>query len=183
MRDRLLLTVVFCAACASVKGSTKEEKREFIDKFADDSIVRLDEEDVDAKAERQKAVGYGVFKKTVTKVPLVGAGGGYGVIVERTSKKRTYMKVRELQLGGGYGVKGTTTIIVFHDQKFMARILKGGEWRFGASAGASAGDKGAAGGTGGGDEFSAYVLTDSGASATATVNALHIMLYGSLNKK
>ncbi len=37
-----LLVLALCAACASTKGSTKEEKREFIDKFAGDSLVRLE---------------------------------------------------------------------------------------------------------------------------------------------
>ena len=61
--------------------------------------------------------------------------------------------------------------------------VRTGTWRFGAAAGASAGDKGGCGATGGGEDFTPYVFTDKGVSATATFNSLRVYPYGSLNKK
>ena len=177
-----LLVLVLCAACASTKGSTNEEKRAFIDKFAEDSLARLEKENAEAAGELKKAPGYGAFKKTITKVPIVGAGGGYGVVVDNKTKARPYVKVREFQLGAGFGVKGLSTIVVFHTEKMMQKVRKG-TWRIGASAGASAGDKGACGETGGGEDFTPYVFTDKGVSATATFNILRVTPYSSLNKK
>ncbi len=115
-------------------------------------------------------------------MPLIGAGGGYGVVVDGETKKRTYVKVREFQLGAGYGAKGLTTVVVFHTGKMMKKV-RTGTWRLGASAGASAGDKGGCGGTGGGEDFTPYVFTDRGVSATATFNILRVTSYSSLNKK
>ncbi len=183
LRAAALLVSVLCAACASPTGPTKDEKRADIDKLAEDSLAQLYEEKPEAKAELEKAPGYGVFRKSTTKVPLIGAGGGYGIIVDNTTKERTYMKIREMQIGAGLGVKVNRTVVVFHDKKLMDHVLTG-KWRFGAAAGAAAGDKDAGGGTAGGsDEFTMYAFADKGVAATATLNLLRVTRNRSLNKK
>jgi lipid-binding SYLF domain-containing protein len=105
----------------------------------------------------------------------------YGVVVDNETKARTYVKVREFQLGGGWGAKAMSTVVIFHSDEVMEKV-RTGTWQIGASAGASAGDKGACGGTGG-EGYTPYVFNDKGAAATATFNILRITSYSSLNKK
>ncbi|MEE8105947.1 MAG: hypothetical protein V3T86_10475 [Planctomycetota bacterium] len=181
----LLFALAFVPACASVKGSNPDEQRAHIQKLEKETLERLFKEHPEAKAMLEGAPGYAVFDTSITKIPVVGAGGGYGVVVDADPVARTYMKVREFQLGAGWGARRFQVVVIFHDAK-VRDDLKDGMWNFGggAEAAAKVGETGAAGGggTGGGNEqFTKYVLTEAGVSLTATVNAKRISQIGGLN--
>jgi len=183
----LVFVSVFVSACASAKGSTPDEQRAHIRKLEKETLARLFKEHPEAKAALESAPGYAVFDTSITKIPVIGAGGGYGVIVDADPVARTYMKVREFQLGAGWGARRFQVVVIFHNAK-IRDDLKDGKWSFGggAEAAAKVGESGAAGGGGtgcGGDDqpFTKYVLTEAGVSLTATVNAKRISRMGDLN--
>jgi len=184
MNRALLCLVALLAGCTSVPGKTTEEKRAFIQEFEQETLEQLHQEHPEAKAALAEAPGYVVVRQKVTKVPLVGGGGGYGVVVDGRSDERTYMKLRRLDLGGGYGVRSTRIVLILHEPELVDEV-KSGKWRFGAGAeaAAKAGEAGAAGGggTGGNEAYTSYQLTDAGVSATVTINALRLSPYKSLN--
>ncbi len=121
----LALGFAFVPACASVKGSTADEKRAHIQKLENDTLARLFKEHPEAKAALEDAPGYAVFDTSITKIPLIGAGGGYGVVVDADPVARTYMKVREFQLGAGWGARRFQVVVVFHDVKIRDDLKDG----------------------------------------------------------
>jgi lipid-binding SYLF domain-containing protein len=175
----LLMTIT---ACAGGLVGSKEEKLAYFDGLEKDTLAQLVKEQPGTEQELARSVGYAVVEKKVVKVPMVGAGGGAGVVVEKASGKKTYLRVPELQFGLGWGGRAEKVILIFQDLEKL-RDLADGTWKAGiaAEAAAKAGDIGAAGGGGTGDlmkkGFTTYVLTDAGVSATATIAVLRVQPY------
>jgi hypothetical protein len=109
----------------------------------------------------------------VTKVPIVGAGGGEGVFLNRESDKRSYFTVSRFDIGGGWGARSYKVLLVVESPEVMDRI-KGGAREFQAGAEASAGTSSAEGSSGSNEGFSLHVLSDGGASATATARVIRL---------
>jgi lipid-binding SYLF domain-containing protein len=175
----LLMTITACAG--GLVGST-EKKLAYFESLEKETLAQLVKEQPGTEQELAQSVGYAVFEKKVVKVPVVGAGGGAGVVVEKANGKKTYLRVPELQLGLGWGGRAEKVILIFQDLEKL-RDLAGGKWKAGiaAEAAAKAGDVGAAGGGSTGDlmkkGFTIYVLTDAGVSATATIVVLRAQPY------
>lgn len=175
----LLITI---SACAGGLVGSKEEKLAYFDSLEKDTLARLVKEQPKTEQELAQSVGYAVIEKRVVKVPVVGAGGGAGVVVDKASGKKSYLRVPELQFGAGWGGRAEKVILIFQDVERL-RDLADGTWKAGikAEAAAKAGDVGAAGGGGTGDlmkkGFTTYVLTDAGVSATATIAVLRAQPY------
>jgi len=175
----LLTTITACAG--GLVGST-ETKLAYFESLEKETLAQLVKEQPGTEQELAQSVGYAVIEKKVVKVPVVGAGGGAGVVVEKANGKKTYLRVPELQLGLGWGGRAEKVILIFKDREKL-RDLADGTWKAGikAEAAAKAGDTGAAGGAGTGDlmkeGFTTYVLTDAGVSATATISVLRAQPY------
>ena len=175
----LLMTIT---ACAGGLVGSHEEKRAYFESLEKDTLARLVKEQPKTEQELAQSVGYAVIEKKVVKVPMIGAGGGAGVVVEKANGKRSYLRVPQLQFGLGWGGRSEKVILVFQDIEKL-RDLADGTWKAGieAEAAAKAGDIGAAGGGGTGDlvkkGFATYVLTDAGVSATATIAVLRVQPY------
>ena len=185
MRRAFTSLCILLAACASPKGSTPAEEREWIQSVETKTLVRLYKEHPDTKSSLQKAPGYAVFDVAITKVPVVGGGGGFGVVVDNKPVGRTYMKVREFDLGAGYGVRKFQVVLIIHDTELLEEV-KQGKWRFsaGAEAAAKVGDAGAAGAGGtadASDKFTPYLLTEAGVSVTATIKVMRLTPLKKLN--
>lgn len=169
------------AGCAGGLTGSKEEKLAYFDSLEKETLTRLIKEHPKTEQELAQSVGYAVGEKKVIKVPMVGAGGGAGVVVEKATGKRSYVRIPELQFGAGWGGRSEKLVLIFQDREKL-RDLADGKWNAGveAEAAAKAGDVGAAGGGGTGDlmkGFSTYVLTDAGVSATATIAVLRVQPY------
>ena len=175
----LIMTIT---ACAGGLVGSKEEKLAYFESLEQETLAQLVKEQPGTEQELAQSVGYAVFEKKVVKVPVVGAGGGAGVVVDKANGKKSYLRVPELQLGLGWGGRAEKVILIFQDVEKL-RNLAGGTWKAGiaAEAAAKAGDVGAAGGGGTGDlmkkGFTTYVLTDAGVSATATIAVLRAQPY------
>lgn len=168
------------AGCASVPGDTREEQVQTIDELIDTTLVDLYKQNPAAEAEINKSVGYVIMNNKITKIPLVGAGSGYGVAINSITKERTYLKMGRFDVGGGWGARSVRPVIIFSDEKKFIDFIDG-DWSVnaGAEAAAKVGDVGAAGSgssTSAEDDkgYTMYMITDAGVSATVTAGVVRV---------
>jgi hypothetical protein len=169
----LLIGVLFVvSACSALTVAEKEQKRSELDVMAQEAIAELVEQDANIQKAIDGSVGYAVANMKLTKVPIVGAGGGEGVLVVNDTQEHIYFTVGRFDLGGGWGVRAFKALLVFDSQKVLDRV-KDGVWEFQAGAEASAGTASAEGSTGDlARGFSMYVLSEGGASVTVTARII-----------
>ncbi|MET0516181.1 MAG: hypothetical protein ABW047_12760, partial [Nitrospiraceae bacterium] len=124
----------------------KEKKLAYFDQLEQDTLARLIKEHPQAKQELANSVGYLVAEERIVKVPMIGAGGGGGVVAEKATGKRSYLRIPEVQFGAGWGGRAEKIVLVFQDINKL-RDLADGKWRAGveAEAAAKAADVGVAG--------------------------------------
>jgi hypothetical protein len=168
--------------CIGAPRGTVQEQHAYFQKLEDTTLARLKKEQPATEQELAAAVGYAVIEQNIVKIPVFGAGSGAGVVVEKEGSKRTYLHVPELQFGAGWGAREQKIVLIFFDLDTL-RDLANGIWRAGLSAEASA-KAGEVGGGGGANttktakkEFSTYVLTENGVSATVTLNVIRAQPY------
>lgn len=168
------------SGCASVPGETREEQVQTIDELIDTTLFDLYKQDPEAKDEIVHSSGYVIMNNKITKVPLVGAGSGYGVAINSTTKERTYLKMARFDVGGGWGVRSVRPVIIFRDEKKFNKFIKG-DWstNAGAEAAAKVGDVGASGGGNSASDtddkgYTMHMITDAGVSVTVTAGVIRV---------
>jgi hypothetical protein len=179
----LLMIMVFVAGCSSMTVLEKDQKRGELDEMATKAIAGLIEQDASIKTEIDQSLGYAVANMKLTKVPIVGAGGGEGVFIDQKTQQRTYFTVSRFDVGGGWGARSYKALLIVESQEVMDR-LKGGVWEFQAGAEASAGTASAEGSSAAINKgFSMHVLSDGGASATVTARIIRTKVNKDLTEK
>lgn len=177
-----VLATVFLglSGCASVPGDTRAEQVQTIDELIDTTLVDLYKKTPAAEAEIAQSAGYVIMNNKITKIPLVGAGNGYGVAIHSATKERTYLKMGRFDVGAGWGVRSVRPVIIFSDEKKFKEFIKG-DWsaNAGAEAAAKVGEKGASGGAGSGSAvddkgYTTHMITDAGVSATVTAGIIRV---------
>lgn len=168
------------SGCATIPGATKQEQVMTIDELVENTLADLYKEDPATKEAIASSVGYAVFNNKITKVPIVGAGRGYGVAIDTKSGKRTYLKMARFDVGGGWGARSVRPVIIFQDKAKLGDLI-GGRWsaNIGAEAAAKVGETGGAGGGGADDTkddkgYTIHMITDAGVSATVTAGIIRI---------
>jgi hypothetical protein len=96
-----LVMLLALAGCSTMTTAEKEQKRNALDDMAKQTIADLVEQDATIQEELENSLAYAVADMKLTKVPIVGAGGGEGVFVDNRSRQRRYFTVSRLDLGGG----------------------------------------------------------------------------------
>ena len=176
----IILSVLLITGCSSMSVTERETKRSQLDEMAEKAISGLIEQDPALQQKLDESLGYAVANMKVTKVPVVGAGGGEGVFVNKKTNKRTYFKVSRFDIGGGWGARSYKALLVAKTQEVIDRF-DGGVWEFQAGVEASAGTAAAEGSSGALNEgFSLHILSDGGASATATARVIRITINSEL---
>ena len=179
----VLLSILFVAGCTSMTVSEKEIKRIELDAMAEKAIAGLVEKDASLQAEIDNSVGYAVANMKLTKVPIVGAGGGEGVYVNKEANRHSYFTVSRLDIGGGWGARSYKVLMVIESPEILDR-LDNGVWEFQAGVEASAGTAAAEGSSGALNQgFKLHVLSDGGASATATARVIRIKMNTDLTEE
>lgn len=177
----ILLLMFMLTGCASMTTAEKDSKRSELDLMAKTAIDGLVKQDAELQKQIDDSLGYGVANMKVTKVPIVGAGGGEGVFVNKKTNKRIYFTVSRFDIGGGWGARSYKVLMVVDEQKMLDR-LDGGTWEFQAGVEASAGTAAAEGSSGALNEgYTVHVLSDGGASATATARVIRIKVNSELS--
>lgn len=169
----LFLTIaVILMGCATPKGVSKQEQRNYVQKMKEETLAKLYAEKPETKGMIKKAAGYGVFSNIGTHIFLLAGGSGYGIVVDNSTGHGTYMKMRSVGLGLGLGVKDFRAVFIFKNKRVLNEFIEKG-WEFGgqADAAAKSGDKG---GAVGGEAYvesgiMIYQLTEAGVALQATI--------------
>ncbi|MBW8041654.1 MAG: hypothetical protein FVQ85_16885 [Planctomycetes bacterium] len=148
------------------------ERQQLVGNMETETLQRLYKEQPSTKDKIKKAAGYGVFANANVNLIFVSAGGGYGVVVDNSTRRRTYMKMALGGIGLGLGVKDYRQVLIFKSRETLNKFIASG-WEFGGHADAAA----KAGETGGelsgegvlGSDIEAYSMTESGLALQATV--------------
>lgn len=164
----VLLAVTGCSPGSDL---TKSQKIDRINEMAVETLQRLYKEVPSAEKEIKQAPGYAAFSNANVNIIFASAGGGYGMVMDNTTGKKTYMKMAMGGLGIGLGAKDFRQVLIFEDKDVMNRFIYSG-WEFGghADAAAKAGDKGGeASGEGFVGGVKVYAMTEAGLALQATV--------------
>jgi len=176
----IIIMTLSIFGCSSMSVSERESKRNELDKMAVKAIAGLVEQNKTLQKEIDESLGYAVANMKVTKVPVVGAGGGEGVLVNKETGKHYYFTVSRFDIGGGWGVRSYKVLVLLKTQKALDR-LQNGTWEFQAGVEASAGTAAAEGSSGAANKgYTVHVLSDGGASATATARVIKIKINSEL---
>ncbi len=166
-----LTTLLLFSGCSQLTLEEKNEQKSAIDLMAYETIKALIKENPAIQKELDNAKGYGVVNWKVTKVPIIGAGSGNGVIVDFRNNKRTYIDVSRFDVGGGWGVRSYKNLLITTNDAILDDALDG-NIKFKAGAEVSAGTLEASRKPSS-DKVTSHTLFDGGGSATATVRVLH----------
>lgn len=168
-------TVIF--GCATLSPEEREAKRAELDEMGEITVSRLLETRADIQDVLDRSIGYVVVDMSLTKIPMIGAGKGLGVVIDKRTGTRSYIKVSRFDVGGGIGAQKFKMVIVFDDGELLDRVVSGA-WHYEAGAEAGVGSEtteGTARATTRG--YQAFKLVDSGAVATVTVRVAYAKPY------
>lgn len=170
----LIGSLLLLSGCASLTVTEIEDKRKVLDTMAETAIKGLVTKDPSLQSKLDNALAYGVANMKVSKVPVVGAGGGEGVLVIKKTNERVYFTVSRFDVGGGWGARSYKALMLFNTPEIVDQ-WKDGKWIFEAGAEASAGTTTAEGASDDlNTDFSMHILADGGASATATARVIRV---------
>jgi hypothetical protein len=124
-----------------------------------------------------KSVGYAVIRLSIAKVPVVGVGAGFGLVVDGRSGKRAYIKVSQFEFGSGLGAQTYKVVIIISDERLLDEIAEGG-WHYEGSTDLGTGSESLLElSTAAGEGYQAFKIVESGAVASATIRAINAVPY------
>lgn len=166
----VILTLV--SGCGPSAKLPVAERKQLVRNMETETLQRLYREQPSTKDKIKKASGYGVFSNANVNLIFVSAGGGYGVVVDNSTGKRTHMKMALGGIGFGLGVKDYRQVLIFKSKNSLNTFIESG-WEFGghADAAAKAGESGGELSEEGaiGADIEAYAMTESGLALQATI--------------
>lgn len=134
-------------------------------------LPSLFEAQPEARVAYEQCVGYIVADMSLTKVPVFGAGKGYGIVIDKAHGGREYVEVSQFQVGGGLGAQKFKVVVLFTDGALLEQAMSG-FWHFDAGAEAGSGHTSAAGTTAKNKGYRAYKIAESGVVASLTLRAV-----------
>ena len=180
-----LPVVLIAAGCASIKGETVVEKRDYVINVRDETLEKLYELKPDSKAKVTGAEAYGVFSNMGTKILLLSSGNGFGVVTNNRTGNTTFMDMREFGVGIVMGVKDFRQVIVFYNKDALNKFVTEG-WQFGGESDAAAQhDKEGASTTAAHnlhEGMDIYQFNESGLALSATISGTKYSRNDELNK-
>ena len=114
-----MITIAALTGCATDTAEKKGPSRADLDTMSDETIATLHKTTPELEELLQQSPGYAVVKMTITKIPVVGTGAGYGVVVDQRTNTRSYIRVSQFEVGGGMGAEKFKVLIVFSDEKLV----------------------------------------------------------------
>ncbi len=167
-----ITTLAFLSGCSPNAKLSIDEQRQAVTDMETETLARLYKEEPATKNKIKKAAGYGVFSNANINLIFVSAGGGYGIVTDNSTGKKTYMKMALGGIGLGLGAKDYRQVLIFNSKKILNKFIESG-WEFGghADAAAQAGEKGGELSAEGaiGKDIEAYSMTETGLALQATV--------------
>lgn len=172
----VLAALVGCATQSPKKGEPTATE---LDEMGEKAVATVLKNLPEAQEVLDRSVGYVVVNMRVSKIPMVGTGSGYGVVVDKRTNTRSYIKVSRFEVGGGLGAQKFKVVIVFEDGKLLDRAAAG-TWHYDAGAEVaadSASGEGTATASGSGEGYQVFRLAEGGATATVTLRAARAKPY------
>lgn len=180
----MLSAVIFMIGCAKPQGSTTQEKRDFISKMKNDTLAELYQKKPETRAMIKNAAGYGVFSNINTQLLIFGSGNGYGVVVDNSTGKQTYMKMGQFGAGLGVAFQDFRAVMIFNNKRVLREFVDEG-WDFGGKAEAAAKSSEKGGAVGGEESFNPdmviYQLTKAGIALRGQIAGTKYWRYDELN--
>lgn len=171
------LLFLFATACSSIPVEERAQKREDINRSAEETIDKLVEQEPGLQEKVDASVGHFVAEISAATAAIVGGGSGIGVLYDKEGSTRTYMNVRRYDLGLGLGVRKFRMLILFNDREGLEDFRRGG-WESTVRAETAAGSAGAVGVSLPGRaelyDFSVHFLTEAGVHAAASIRLLQV---------
>jgi lipid-binding SYLF domain-containing protein len=183
----VLITILLSAAgCGpSQKKYTLSERRQIIDNMANETLERLYIQKPTVRQEIADSAGHAVFDNGNVYVIFASAGGGYGVVVDKATGRKTYMKMTSGGVGIGLGAKDYRLVAIFKNRQAVTEFVGSG-WDLGGQAEATAKTGNTGGGMGGdgtvNPNFTLYTLTDNGLALQATLTGTRYWVDDDLNQ-
>jgi lipid-binding SYLF domain-containing protein len=163
---------ILLVGCATPKGNTVQDKRSYVLNMKNETLSKLYREYPETRSKIKNAAGHAVFSSINTNLFLFSSGNGYGVAVENSNGKKTYMKMNFIGVGPGIGLKDFRAVFIFRNKHVFNDFVEKG-WEFGgqADAAAKSGEKGMA--VGGEmyvkQDIEIYHMTEAGVALQATI--------------
>ena len=132
----LVSALLVVSGCSTVKGSTVQERRNYVDTMRNQALQELYKEHPQARQQVADAAGYAVFSNINTNLIFVTTSGGYGVATRKGGGK-TYMKMAGGGLGLGAGLRDMRLIMIFRKNHDLENFMDNG-WDVSGQAGATA---------------------------------------------
>ena len=141
----LASAVAFAPSAEAADAEKKAKEQAAIRKEAQNTLSKLYAAQPSAKAAIQKAAGYAAFDNFGMNLFVISTASGKGIVVDRASKKETFMKMVSGGVGLGLGAKDFRVVFVFEKKSGLDNFIKSG-WDADAHAEAAAksGQKGGA---------------------------------------
>ena len=141
----LASAVAFAPSAEAADAEKKAKEQATIRKEARNTLSKLYAAQPSAKAAIQKAAGYAAFDNFGMNLFVISTASGKGIVVDRASKKETFMKMVSGGVGLGLGAKDFRVVFVFEKKSGLDNFIKSG-WDADAHAEAAAksGQKGGA---------------------------------------
>ena len=138
-----IIAVATLALSTSALAADPAAQKAELRKMCDEALATLFKAKPAAKAEVEKAAGYGCFTSFGISF-FVGGAGGRGLVHDNATKKTTFMNMGQATGGLDFGIKDYREVLVFRDKATLAKFVdKGWEFGGGGAATAAAGGKGA----------------------------------------
>jgi lipid-binding SYLF domain-containing protein len=168
----LVGAVVFAPSAEAIDAKKKAEAQAAIRKESQATLNKLYKAQPGANAAIQKAAGYAAFDNFGMNLFVISTASGKGIVVDRATKKETFMKMISGGVGLGLGAKDFRVVFVFEKKAGMDNFIKAG-WDADAHAEAMAksGQKGGAyeGAISVAPGVWVYQLTETGVALQATL--------------
>lgn len=111
------MVILFLSGCShSIPISEREPTRQNLNAMVTSTLVELSEHDEGFEDALATASGYFVAEVANVKGPLIGAGGGLGVLYDRANDYTTYIDVEHYDVGIGLG-KGSVRVLTLFQTK------------------------------------------------------------------
>ena len=161
------LLLALLAGCATqIPRSEREAVRERVDTLARETITALVAENPQLTSELEESSGYLAARVSATKIPVVGAGYGLGVLVDGDDGTRTYLDVSGVDLGVGLGQASVRALVLIEDEQTF-ESFRSGKWVSSAGSFAVSGESGASA-IRTGESIKTYYLGESGTALALT---------------
>jgi lipid-binding SYLF domain-containing protein len=156
------------------RGERQDREARSNRKESQTTLAKLYKAQPGAKAALQKAVGYAAFDNFGMNLFVISTASGKGMVVDKASKKETFMKMVSGGVGLGLGAKDFRVVLVFESKKALNDFINSGwDGDAHAEAAAKSGQKGAAyeGAISVAPGVWVYQLTETGLALQATLFA------------